>query len=288
MSFNEKLGFPPNAKLLIINADDFGMCYGQNIGTIRSIKEGLVSSCTLMMPCPWSLHAVHFLQEYKQVPFGIHLTFLSEYKHYRWGPLNPPQDVPTLVDNSGYFLPDNRIHELMKKVNLTELEKEFRTQIQKVFSYGLEPTHLDSHYNLHEGREDIFELTFNLAIEFGLALRVSKKSFIEKLQGMGYPTVDKPVTDSGQIKPEEVTNILSQQLRDLPSGLNEWALHPGISSPELEAVMADPRVKGTTGTPQGRQADFNLITSQEFSDLVQKSGIEILSYRSLQKVWRKK
>ena len=35
----ELLGYPPDARLLILNADDFGLCHAQNEGTMRAIKE---------------------------------------------------------------------------------------------------------------------------------------------------------------------------------------------------------------------------------------------------------
>ena len=60
---NELLGYPPDARLLILNADDFGMCHSVNEATIHAIKERLVTSCTLMVPCPWSLHGIHLLSQ---------------------------------------------------------------------------------------------------------------------------------------------------------------------------------------------------------------------------------
>ena len=71
---NELLGFPADARLLIVNADDFGMCHGQNLGAIRSITEGIVSSCSLMASTPWCLHAAAFLRAHPEVPFAVHLT----------------------------------------------------------------------------------------------------------------------------------------------------------------------------------------------------------------------
>jgi predicted glycoside hydrolase/deacetylase ChbG (UPF0249 family) len=55
---NSLLGYPADARLLIINADDFGMCHAVNEASLRALKEGLASSCSLMTPCPWALHAL--------------------------------------------------------------------------------------------------------------------------------------------------------------------------------------------------------------------------------------
>ena len=45
---NEVLGYPRDARLLIINCDDFGMCFSQNIGTIRSIETGIARGGSLI------------------------------------------------------------------------------------------------------------------------------------------------------------------------------------------------------------------------------------------------
>ncbi len=71
---NRLLGYPPDARLLIINADDFGMCHAINEAIIRALEKGVLRSTTLMVPCPWALHAMHFLADHPEVPFGVHLT----------------------------------------------------------------------------------------------------------------------------------------------------------------------------------------------------------------------
>lgn len=58
---NRLLGYPQDARLLILNADDFGMCNSVNEAIIGVLKAGLVRSTTVMAPCPWALHAMDFL-----------------------------------------------------------------------------------------------------------------------------------------------------------------------------------------------------------------------------------
>src|SRR5512139_2729037 len=100
---NRLLGYPDDARLLIINADDFGMCHAVNEAIIRTLREGLVRSTSLMVPCPWALHAMHFLANHPEIPFGVHLTVISDPIDYRWGPLTSRKKVPSLVDRAGYF-----------------------------------------------------------------------------------------------------------------------------------------------------------------------------------------
>ena len=100
---NRLLGFPEEARLLIINADDFGMCHAVNEAIIRALQHGIVQSTTLMVPCAWAIHAMRFLAENPQIAFGVHLTAISDGDDYRWGPLSPRAEVPSLVDEAGYF-----------------------------------------------------------------------------------------------------------------------------------------------------------------------------------------
>jgi chitin disaccharide deacetylase len=51
-STNQILGYPVDARLLIINADDFGMCNSVNEAIFQTLKEGVVRSTSLMVPCP--------------------------------------------------------------------------------------------------------------------------------------------------------------------------------------------------------------------------------------------
>ena len=84
---NTLLGYPADARLLIINADDFGMCHAINEGIIHALMHAVLRSTTVMVPCPWALHAMHFLAEHPDIPFGVHLTVIFDWVGPRWGPV---------------------------------------------------------------------------------------------------------------------------------------------------------------------------------------------------------
>lgn len=277
-STNELLGYSPDARLLILNGDDFGMCHSINMATIQAIREGLVASCTLMIPCPWNLHAIQLLKDNPDIPFGVHLTAVSEAPQYRWGPKTPLDKVPTLLDEDGYFYSEERIGEFLDQVNLDELELEFRAQIEAVLATGLQPTHLDSHCNVHTRRIEVFELTFHLAQEYGVALRVHTPPIIEYMRNTDYPASDHGTLDSYRLVPAEKRETYSKLLRELPAGLSEWALHPGIGNDELKAAIGP--------SWDTRQADFDYFTSQEAKQIIEEEGIVVLSYERLQPFWQ--
>jgi hypothetical protein len=275
---NHLLGHPIDARLLIINADDFGMCHAINEAIFRALKKGVLRSTTLMVPCPWALHAMHFLTDHPEIPFGIHLTVISDWVDYRWGPLTSREKVPSLIDKAGYFYNFEHMPEFLAQVRLDQLEMEFRGQIEAVLAAGLQPTHLDWHALRIGGRADIFDVMLRLAREYGLALRVMGRALIEKLQSQGFPTNDYDFLDSYLLDPLDKSARYDQMLRELPTGLSEWAVHPGLDNAELLAIEADGE--------HVRQTDFDFLMSQKAKDIVEEEGIILLDYRALQVVWR--
>jgi chitin disaccharide deacetylase len=275
---NKLLGYPDDARLLIINADDFGMCHAINEAVFRTLTEGTVRSTTLMVPCPWALHAIHWLQEHPEVPFGVHLTAISDPDDYAWGPLTPRDKVPSLVTEAGYFYNFARMPEFLAQVSLSELEAEFRAQTEAVLAAGLKPTHLDWHALRLGGRSDIPDLMTGLAKEYGLALRVRGQDWIEKVQSQGLPTVDYDFLDSYMMGTENKSAHFTRLLKELPAGLSEWAAHPGLDSPELLAIEPDGN--------HSRQLDFDFLISAEAHDIIQHEGIILLSYKPLQALWQ--
>ncbi len=275
---NQRLGYPADARLLIINADDFGMCHATNAAILRSLKEGVVCSTTLMVPCPWAIYAMRLLGENPDIPFGVHLTVIGDTVNYRWRPLTAKDNVPSLVDATGYFYSWEHIPEFLASAKLDELEVEFRAQIETVLAAKLQPTHLDWHSLPIGRRPDMFDVMLRLAKEYGLALRVAERSLIEKVQRQGLPTIDQDFLDSYRMDTVGKSARYVQMLRDLPVGLSEWAVHPGLADAELLAIEPD--------GAQVRQADLDFLVSAEASEVIQREGITLLSYKPLQKVWR--
>jgi predicted glycoside hydrolase/deacetylase ChbG (UPF0249 family) len=277
---NRLLGYPADARLLIINADDFGMCHSVNAAILRSLQEGVVCSTTLMATCPWALHAMRLLRENPELPFGVHLTVICESVDYRWGPLTAGDKVPSLLDETGYFYSPERIPEFLAHARLDELEVEFRAQIETVSAAKLTPTHLDWHCLHSGGRTDVFEMTIGLAREYGLALRVYERPLVEKTQAQGLPTADHNLLDSFRLETAGKATRYAQLLRDLPVGLSEWAVHPGLEDGELSAIQ-----------PEGarvRQTDLDFLISSDARQIIRQEGITLLSYKPLQTAWQER
>jgi chitin disaccharide deacetylase len=277
---SQMLGYPADARLLIVNADDFGMCQAVNEAIVGTLHEGIVRSTSLMVPCPSALQATHFLADHPEISFGVHLTAISDSVNNRWKPLTARGGALSLIDHAGYFYDFEHMGEFLAQVRLDQLEMEFRAQIEVALAARLHPTHLDWHSLRISSRADIFDVMFRLAREYGLALRVFTRSFIDRLQSQGFPTNDYDVLDSYLLDPVTKAARYAELLRELPVGLSEWAVHPGLDTPELLAIEP--------GGNHIRQTDYDFLMSQQAKDIVREEGIILLDYRALQAVWKEK
>ncbi|MBJ7600353.1 MAG: hypothetical protein DLM67_00930 [Candidatus Nephthysia bennettiae] len=275
---NSLLGFPDDARLLIINADDFGMCGAVNDGILDAFAAGVVTSTTLMVPWPGAAEAMRLLQEHPDLPFGVHLTAVCDMVDYRWGPLTPGDRVTSLIDETGHFHGLERLREFLPRLKLDELRVEFQAQIDAVLASGLQPTHLDWHCLHNGGRADILDMTLTLAREYCLALRVTDPPCVERLRRQGLPSNDHELLDSYTLDPAGKPARYVELLRELPPGLSEWAVHPGFGNPELRAIEPN--------SWRVRQTDHDFLVSSDAREIIREEGVLLLNYRPLQELWR--
>src|ERR1700741_3953656 len=99
----ERLGYPADAKLLIVHAGDLGMAHSVNAATIKAFESGLVTSGSIMVPCPWLAEIAAYARANPQADLGLHLTLTSEWTQFRWGPVSSKDRVASLLDPNGYF-----------------------------------------------------------------------------------------------------------------------------------------------------------------------------------------
>lgn len=143
-TYAEQLGYPPGAKVIILHVDDAGMSYDANIGAMRALTEGVASSVSVMMPCPWVPQFVNWLKEHPTIDAGLHLTLTSEWTQYKWGPLTGQPSVPGLVDSSTGALYAS-VPQVVQHAKASEVAAEINAQIKRARQMGFQPTHLDTH-----------------------------------------------------------------------------------------------------------------------------------------------
>jgi len=97
------LGFAASDRVVVIHADDLGMCQATVPAFPDLLAAGLVSSGSVMVPCPGFPQTAALLRGYPAADVGLHVTLTSEWAGYRWGPLTTRDPATGLVDRDGYF-----------------------------------------------------------------------------------------------------------------------------------------------------------------------------------------
>ncbi|HNT90031.1 MAG TPA: polysaccharide deacetylase family protein, partial [Candidatus Hydrogenedentes bacterium] len=252
-SLVERLGFPPDARVLIINADDFGMNQAATEGTIDVLRAGAVTSATVMVPCPWLPLAASFARKHPQANIGVHLTHTSEWGAYKWGPVLGSEAAPGLVDKLGYMHPDvGWVYSFAKP---EEAEREARAQVEKALAAGIDVTHIDSHMGTLQYNPKFHEAYLRVARDFRLPCRMAGRDVMTKLLGgylrdmadeFGVLCPDKLFLDEPPSL-EATEAFWKKRIRELPAGkVSEIYIHCGQDTPEMRA---------TTGSWARRTAD---------------------------------
>jgi predicted glycoside hydrolase/deacetylase ChbG (UPF0249 family) len=279
-SLAEKLGYSPDARLLIVHADDVGVTHSVNAATIQAFETGLVNSASIMVPCPWFPEIADYAKSHPGADLGLHLTLTSERVYYRWGPVASKDKVPSLVDENGYFHHD---WTPATRINPKEVELELRAQIDRAYAMGIRPTHLDSHqYRLFDNGKELFEVVVRIAHDYHLPVFVARDWFVDRpyLQsGLGPSdiVIDHTVTIEPTVPPAKWADFYKNAMKNLQPGVTEFVIHLGYDNDEMKAAT---RERDTWGAAW-RQRDFDFFTSQEFRQLLAEQNIKLITWREI-------
>ena len=273
-SLAERLGYPADAKLLIVNCDDLGSSHAANVGVYECLRNGVATSATLMVPCPWAREAA---SRYRGEDVGVHLTLNAEWDLYRWGPIT---HAPSLLDGDGGF--PRTVQDLWDHADLDEVRKELRAQIERAIYWGFDVSHLDSHMGTLQLRPEFFDVYLELAVDFGLPLRLSGAS-TERTIGFPFRRL---AEEEGVLFPDHFINsqgptrrVLERTLADLRPGVTEILAHPAIDTSELRSFAPD---------WANRVDDHDLLTNdQSLTALATRAGVTLIGYRPIRELMRK-
>jgi predicted glycoside hydrolase/deacetylase ChbG (UPF0249 family) len=155
--------------LLIVNADDFGLTLGVSAGILRAHRDGIVTS-TSVLAVGRAFDATSAALRDAGMGVGVHLTLVGEDP-----PLLGAREIPTLVGARGRFRRSWREYAgatLGGRVDVADVHRELRAQLEKVQRSGLTITHLDTHQHLHL-LGPVASVLFDLGARAGVsALRV--------------------------------------------------------------------------------------------------------------------
>ena len=282
-SIAERLGYPKDAKLLIVHADDLGMAHSVNVATIKAFETGLVNSGSIMVPCPWLSEIAAYARTNPQADLGLHLTLTSEWTPLRWGPVSSKDRVTSLLDKDGYFRLTET--EAAKNADPKQVEMEITAQIEKARALGIQPTHLDSHMGTLYQNKELFEVFLRVARSNKLPVRVARAWFTRAdfLPSVLRPDdvyIDRTLDINPSVAPNEWGKFYSDEIRKLEPGVTEVIIHLAHDDAEMQGATSDHPNWGAAW----RQRDFDFFTSDAFRKLLQENNIKLITWKELGKL----
>ena len=273
------LGFSEDTKLLMIHADDAGLSHSENVATIQSLENGIVNSYSIMVPCPWFYEIAVFAKNNPQFDNGIHLTLTCEWENYKFGPVLPVSEVPSLVDLNGHFY--KKREQLRENASLIDVKKELQAQIEKALKFGLKPSHLDSHMYSVAAKPEFFQIYKDLGAKYNLPLPIYK----EMMKSVGLETetnIDENDTVINKLhlgkfedfEKGRLENYYESVFKNLSTGLNLLIVHPAFDDNEMKGVTVNHPNFGS----EWRQIDFDYFTSRDAKLKLKESNIELITW----------
>ena len=260
MPVAEKLGYPKDARLLIIQSD-LAMMHATNRAAFEALEKHWITSATIIVPCPWFPEAAAFARAHPDGDYGLHLALNSEWETYRWGPVSPRAAVPSLLDKDGYFPP--LTDEVVKHAKLDEVERELRAQIEKAKAAGINVTHLDAHMETLWATPQLMEVYQRVGREYRLPVLLPNG----------------PVKDI-QIGPRVANDQWLEWYKKRLSGLG-----PGVYQLTLHLGYDDEEARGATGDrPWGaawRQRDWEMLRNSDLRDWLKQQGFVLVTWKEL-------
>ena len=248
----EKLGYPVGKKIIMLHADDIGMCDEANTAAKNYLDKNEIQSAAIMVPCPSAAPAMQWAIEHPNVDVGLHLTLTSEWKTYRWGTVADAADVPGLLD------PDKKMWREVKQVvqhaSAEEVEIEIRAQIEKAIYLGMKPSHIDTHMGTLYGSPDYVKVFLKVAEEYNIpanAIDLSDERVVEHFKKAGYPITDEVIETMANYSLPKLDFFTSvpkgdtyeakrenffQLVKSLPNGLTEIIFHPSVETDNLKSI----------------------------------------------------
>ncbi|RLE97083.1 MAG: hypothetical protein DRJ96_04875 [Thermoprotei archaeon] len=281
----EELGYDPSRdKLLILHADDAGMCHSVNQATFERLEDGSVSSASIMVPCPWVLEAAEFFRENREFDVGVHSTLTSEWRWYRWRPLTRASG---LGGDRGFMWSD--VRSVALHATPQEVRGELEAQVRWALDYGLEVSHLDTHMGVVYARPDFLREYLEVAAKHDILPMVPRPTerLLAAARSQGLPVDQlKPLMEQAPFQLdllvpglpggglEAKKRFLLAVIGELePGTISQVIVHLGLDTYELKAIIG-------TGY-KSRYHEYLLVADRDVRKALSDRHVHLIGWRDI-------
>lgn len=287
-------------KWVIINADDFGLSEGINLGIIKAHREGVVTSTSAAVNGDFFEQGLNLLKQTPKLDVGIHLNLTAGK------PISSPHECKTLLDKNGRFFNYSSFVQrlLLKRINPEEIKRELRAQLERFLSHIPVCSHINSHK--HIGYiPAVLDTVLELAQEFKikrmrlpmetkmLSLNPFQRRFLKRYVLKTYWFSFLAKRAKPKLKKYKVVwpehffgiphmgyrgeeNIFVSLLKSCQEGFNEIMCHPSLVKQEREEGY------GAYG-PLSRYRELKMLIDPALKALISKMNLKTISFLEMKK-----
>lgn len=250
-------------RVLIVNADDFGLSKGQNFGIIEACKNGLVTSTTALVNGAAISHAAQLSRCVPELAVGMHFVLT----------LGEPLTAMPGLTREGRL--GKWIWQMAEEdtLPLDEIARELESQYRRFIElFGQEPTHIDSHHHVHMITQ-IYPIVAAFAREKGVALRIDRQ--LATLSGLAQDAARSSEGFASEFYGESVSQTLFLQTLDASLARDEKSLevmcHPAfVDNTIMGSAYCYPRL-----------TELDVLTSETLKLAVAERGYRLGTYRDV-------
>lgn len=252
------------SRAVIITAADAGLSVATNEGARRVLTRGVATDASLLVVAPFAREAVRRLGPH----LGIQLALNAEHEMME---LRPVTYAPSLLGGRGGFPVDAT--DAAEHADPDEVHREFRAQIERAITLGVQPTFLSSHDDVVARHLALFDVFLDVAEEYRLPIRHGYT-----LAG-GALDAARLASQRGHFVPDATVNWssdldLEEVVAQLPLGVSEIIVHVAVPSDELRAVVND---------ASGRERSLEVLENTAVREIARRHEISLLGWADIRR-----
>jgi predicted glycoside hydrolase/deacetylase ChbG (UPF0249 family) len=264
-------------RLLIINADDYGLDLPANEAILALAADGAITSTTILANMAGD-RELAALREVSGISRGLHLNLLEGT------PLSPASEVPSLLNSDGAFHPQKELllRSLTGRISALDLEREVGAQVERLRQAGIEPSHVDSHKHVHQYPgigPMILKILRRLGVKKVRNCRVSDRGSLKMLV-VGLFSL---ITSRG-LRPFTTPDVLlSGFSAEAGAGLEGFCrdMERAAAGNRVLEFMTHPATSNSDVIYLDRAAEYRFWAGGEWREWLQRQGIGLITYDQL-------